>query len=93
MYETDHSMAKSSASLVKLHRAYTLAGKTEAADARIEQWLKEAPDDAFVRQYIGGTHIKSGRYAEAVVQYERLTKVQPDNAILLNNLAWLYARA
>ena len=38
-------------------------------------------------------YLTSARYPEAVAQYEKLLQGQPDNPVLLNNLAWLYDQA
>ncbi len=90
MYETAHGMAKNAASMIKLHMAYALAGKTGEGDTRLVQWLKASPEDATVRLYVADIALKRGNYNDAIPQYEWLLKKQPDNVIFLNNLAWAY---
>lgn len=92
-YEAVHNLAKSSASITKLHLASLLAGKAGEADGRLAQWLKEAPDDLGVRLYAGESHMRRGQYREAIVHYELLVEMQPKNALYLNNLAWAYNQA
>ncbi len=90
VYETVHGMAKSGASLIKLHMAYASAGRTAEGDVRVLQWLKESPDDADVRLYVADSAMKRGRYKEAITHYEWLQQKQPDNVALLINLAVSY---
>jgi tetratricopeptide (TPR) repeat protein len=90
-YETVYSMAKNSTILVKLHMTYVAAGKPEEGDAKLGQWLKDSPDDAAVRLYAGESALKRGRTKEAITQYEWLQQKQPDNILVLNNLAWAYS--
>jgi putative PEP-CTERM system TPR-repeat lipoprotein len=89
-YETAYGMEKNGAVLALLHTALTLAGKPEEADGRIAQWLKESPDDSAMRLYIASASHKSGKYKNAIEQYEWLLKKHPDNALFLNNLASAY---
>lgn len=89
-YETALGMAKNSASMLKLHAANTLAGKPEEADARLTQWLKEFPEDVAIRVYAAESAMKRGNHKDAISQYEWLRQKQPDNVLVLNNLAWAY---
>ncbi len=81
-YETAYGMGKSGAVLIKLHTAYTRAGKPEEAEGRLAQWLKGSPDDAAVRLYTAEASLRSGKYKNAIEQYEWLLKKQPDNALI-----------
>ncbi len=92
-YETAQGMRKNGAFMIKLHAAYAQAGKPDEGDARLAQWLKESPNDALARLYVADTDLRRGRYKEAIAQYEWLQKKQPDNVLVLNNLAWAYHRA
>ena len=89
-YDTAYGLGKSSGLAMKLHAAYTQAGKPDEADARLAQWLKESPDDANARAYAGESGIRRGKFKDAIVNYEWLQKTQPDNLLVLNNLAWAY---
>ncbi len=93
VYETAHGMAKNAKTLIKLHTAYVSAGKLEEGDARMAQWLKESPDDAAVRLYMAQFALDRGRGKEAIAHYERLQQKQPDNVLVLNNLALAYFQA
>ncbi len=89
-YEAALRNGKNGALAIKLHAATTLAGKADQADARLVQWLKDSPDDARVRLYVADASLKGGKYKNAIEQYEALLVTQPDNVMVLNNLAWAY---
>jgi putative PEP-CTERM system TPR-repeat lipoprotein len=89
-YEAAHGMAKNATSLINLCSAYVAAGNADEGSARLTQWLKESPDDTVVRLYAAETALKRGGFKEAIAHYELLRKTQPDNVLLLNNLAWAY---
>lgn len=90
VYENFHSVAKTPSSLVKLHAAYMAAGRADEGDARVAQWLKSSPDDAVTRLYAADIALKRAKYKEAIVHYELLSRMQPDNVQVLNNLSWAY---
>lgn len=81
---------KSGLLLTKLHAAMQLSGQGERADILAADWLRQNPRDADMRAYWAATRVRAGRYPEAIAQYEILVKDDPNNAVLLNDLAWLY---
>jgi len=89
-YDIAYGMRKSGALAIKLHAAYTQADKPDEADARLASWLKESPDDAGARLYAANADLTRGKYPDAIAQYEWLLQKQPDNVLVLNNLAWAY---
>ncbi|HEV2007590.1 MAG TPA: XrtA/PEP-CTERM system TPR-repeat protein PrsT, partial [Burkholderiales bacterium] len=90
VYETAYGMGNNGILAIKLHAAYTRAGKPQEAEARLAQRLKDSPDDAGVRIYAAEASLKGGNYQNAIEQYEWLLRKQPENLLLLNNLAWAY---
>lgn len=90
-YESAFGMAKSAPLVIKLHAAAAaMGGKTDEADARLTQWLKDSPEDVPVRLYVADASLKTGKYKNAIEHYEWLVGKQPDNFLVLNNLAWAY---
>jgi len=89
-YETAYGIAKSGALVMRVHAAYTRAGKPNEANKRLAQWLEQSPDDPRVRLYAADITLKSGKYRTAIEHYEWLLKTQPDNVVVLNNIAWAY---
>jgi putative PEP-CTERM system TPR-repeat lipoprotein len=89
-YETAYGIGKSGLLAIKMHAAYVQAGKPDEAQTRLAKGLKDSPDDAAVRLYAADVSLKSGKYQNAIEHYEWLQQKQPDNVLVLNNLAWAY---
>ena len=73
-----------------MHSAYTQAGKPEEAEVRLAQWLNQSPDDVGARLYAAQVSMSHGNYKRAIEHYEWLAGKQPENVVVLNNLAWAY---
>jgi predicted Zn-dependent protease len=65
------------------------AGKINEADAFAEQWIKAHPKDAFVLNYLAERDLAAKRYEGAAQRYRMALDRAPDNALFLNNLAWV----
>ena len=84
---------RSAEAAINLHAALRAAGKTAEADRTSAEWLKESPNDAVYVYYLGDLALARGDLAEAEVQYRKVVEIQPTNALAINNVAWLLARA
>lgn len=91
-YEQALGNGGGSASLIKLHRALTLSGDTKSAEQRLTSWLTQYPEDVTVRSYAAEYYLSTNRNRDAITQYEILLKREPQNALVLNNLANMYLR-
>jgi tetratricopeptide (TPR) repeat protein len=91
-YEKAFAIRETGAVVVKLHAAYTKAGNAKAADAKIQRWLKDHPQDTGAWEYVALENLKGGRNKLAIEQYQSLLKRDPKNAFAMNNLANLYLR-
>jgi putative PEP-CTERM system TPR-repeat lipoprotein len=89
-YEKAWSLEQASPTVLKLHAAHAKAGNAKAADARMQAWLKDHPDDPRALLYMAAENLKEGRNKLAIEQYEAVLKKRPDNVLALNNLAHLY---
>jgi len=89
-YETAYGIGKSGLLAAKTYEAYAQAGKPDEAERWLAQGLKDSPDDASVRLYAADAALKNGKYRNAIEHYEWLLQKQPDNVLVLNNLAWAY---
>ena len=76
--------------IVKLAEAYKLSGDEKKSIAIVEDWLADHPDDTAASLYLGTSYQSSTRESEAISHYENTLKINPENVIALNNLAWLY---
>ncbi len=73
----------------KLHSALLAGGNNAEADKFAETWLKEHAKDARFRVYLAEQASARKDYAGAARHYRVLLEAQPDNAAVLNNLAWV----
>ena len=89
-YEKAWSLQQGSPTVLKLHAAYMKAGNAKAADAKIQAWLKDHPDDVRALMYLAGENLREGRNKLAIGQYEAILKKNPENVLALTNLAQLY---
>ena len=89
-YEKALTVEKNPAVLIKLHGALARAGDKQAADARINAWLKERPADSGVRLYLASYYYTQGKLAAAAEHYRKILETEPNNALVLNDLANVY---
>lgn len=89
-YESALAKGGGSGGLIKLHRAMLIAGDKKNADQRLQSWVTQHPQDVVVIRYAAYYYLKNNRNKDAITQYENLVKLEPDNALALNNLANLY---
>jgi putative PEP-CTERM system TPR-repeat lipoprotein len=73
-------------------RAYRArqAGHLENPARPLEKWLNAHPADNGVRMVLAEAYEASGDRRKAIGQYELIGRGTGTNAIVLNNLAWLY---
>jgi cellulose synthase operon protein C len=62
------------------------------AGAHARECAAGQPGDTSLRIVLADHYLSTARYPEAATHYEKLVEAQPNNAALLNNLAWLYAQ-
>lgn len=81
-----------SAVAMKRHSVLMAAGRQKEAGAVAQSWLGGHPKDAEFRVYLGDLALSRNDFAESERRYAEAVKQLPDNAVLLNNLAWIYFR-
>jgi len=74
---------------IKLHAAASAAGKTTAADAAADGWLRSHPKDIAVRGYLAERALRKKDYKVSARYYQAILAQDPENALMLNNLAWV----
>lgn len=57
-----------------------------------DSWLKDHPKDNRFRLYIAESATARKDYSTAIKQYKALLDVQPNNPVIMNNLAWVMAQ-
>jgi Flp pilus assembly protein TadD len=73
-----------------LSRLYQEGGNPKKATTVLQSWLKYHPDDLVVGANLALTLQQRGLNDQAITAYERVYQINPNNVIVLNNLAWLY---
>lgn len=74
-----------------LFQAQLRSGKPEP-ERTLEDALRASPGDMSLRVLAADHYLSTGRFPAAAGHYEKLVEYQPDNPMLLNNLAWLYSQ-
>ena len=74
--------------VIRLHALFEAAGKVGEGDSMAARWLRDNPKDTGVRLYLAERDLKRKDYKAASKGYRELLAIQPENAIILNNLAW-----
>ena len=74
---------------VKLHRAQVRAGKPDDAARTAQALLEQQPEDVLMRTYLAEYALAQGRFGDAEGLYRKIIEIQPNNALALNNLAWV----
>ena len=77
----------------RTHVALIAAKKDAAAESHAAAWLKGHPRDAGFLFYLGDHALASRNMALAESRYREVLAIAPDNALALNNVAWLMATA
>ncbi|MCL2635403.1 MAG: PEP-CTERM system TPR-repeat protein PrsT [Betaproteobacteria bacterium] len=73
---------------IKLHSLLNVAGDKAEAERWAATWNKEHPKDIAMRMHLGDLATARKDYGEAVRLYQIALDVQPNNPLVLNNLAW-----
>jgi len=81
----------SPALVARLHTVLENQGKKADANALAAKWAQENPKDVVVPYYLADRALGERNYKEATRLYKQILPAQPDNAVLLNNLAWAAA--
>jgi putative PEP-CTERM system TPR-repeat lipoprotein len=74
--------------VARQHALLDAAGKRGDADALAARWLKEQSKDTVVRMYLADRDLRRKDYKAAAKGYRDLLALQPENPVILNNLAW-----
>lgn len=89
-FEKALAMADSGPVQIKLHQALRRGGQVQAADARLQQWMKVHPRDIGTRYYLGEVYMQARNHKQAIDHFKAVVQLAPQHAMAINNLAWLY---
>lgn len=82
---------KSTELAMKIHTALAASKRVNEADRHASTWTKSNPDDAGFRFYLGDVALSRRDLPAAEQSYREVLRLQPENALALNNVAWLMA--
>ena len=75
--------------VVKLYGSLRNGGKTAEAATLASRWLKDHPEDTALRFSMANEALQSNDYKGAMERFNAILAKQPDNAAVLNNMAWV----
>ncbi len=75
--------------IVDLARNYWITGKKNIAISNLELWIQDHSDDRNALAVLAQFYLAENRESDAMSTYKSLDSILPDNAVVLNNLAWL----
>jgi len=89
-YQRAYKMERNRSLALQLSEIYRKLERPDNSIAILHDWLETAPNDFGARYLLAQSLQRQGRNQEAIRAYEGLSGLPQANAIVLNNLAWLY---
>lgn len=90
LYERAFRLNPGNELAIKIDDALRQAGRRRDAVERLQRWLASHPDDIRVQAYQAQTLMAEGDFRQAAGRLEAVLQRQPQNAVVLNNLALAY---
>lgn len=72
---------------LRLYQAYASSGDLTKGVAFLQKWQSAHPESMDVLRMIGDGELQLSNFSAAAVAYEKILRKQPDDALVLNNLA------
>lgn len=91
-YRASLQRASSVETAAKLHSVLVAAGKAPEADRLFADWIKEHPKDTSLPYFLGDVALAKNDWPRAEANYRAVLEIQPENALALNNVAWLMVK-
>lgn len=80
---------RDSPTAIRLHALLTAGNRRADADAFAQLWRKEHPGDTSFQFHLGSMAMEQKDYATAEARYREVLATRPDNAVMLNDIAYL----
>jgi len=91
-YQRAYQKKPSTQTLDKILKTMLVQNKRNDASRFLQQELEKNPDNTLIQLRLASLYQSSKQYDLAIKHYESVLANQPDNLIVLNNLAWLYSQ-
>lgn len=88
-YEAALRAAPSASLVLRAYNASRSAGQPHP-ERHLEEWLADNADSTEVRFALAQAYVTGEDWADAARQFELVAAARPDDAVVLNNLAWVY---
>ncbi len=88
-YRSSFSLESNNIALVKLTNALWQLGEQRESVALMEDWLEKYPDDGVIAFDLANRYLVKGEDEKSIKLFDRMVEAEPENVIVLNNLAWL----
>ena len=88
-YREGLKVAPTTSLALKLYASLIEAGKRSEAERLAQNWIKERPNDQAFRVFLAENAATRKDYVSAASQFQALVLANPDDPVLLNNLAWV----
>ena len=89
-YQMANKQQPSSLYTLKLASAYSKEKQHDKAIAVLSNYLKSTPEDQNTKLLLAQEYQNAGQITKAQQMMDQLLSQQPDNAVILNNAAWMY---
>lgn len=73
----------------RTHNTLVALGKDAEAEQFAQRWIAEHPQDAVFPFYLADRALAARDFPTAEARYRKVIELQPNNALALNNVAWL----
>ena len=73
----------------RTHNTLVALGQAAEAEQFAQRWINDHPQDAVFPFYLADRALAARDYATAETRYRKVVELQPNNALALNNVAWL----
>lgn len=91
-YRASLAKARTTDAAVRLHQALAGGGNKAEAERFAADWRKQSPADAAFRFYLGDVALAQQDWATAETHYRAVADAQPNNAMAVNNVAFLLVK-
>jgi putative PEP-CTERM system TPR-repeat lipoprotein len=88
-YEKAYALTPVRELAIELSRAHLKNNDPQSGTAVLEDWVANNPEDAAVWSSLGNIYLVTGEEKKAIAAYESTLAVDPENELVLNNLAWI----
>lgn len=92
LYQTALRKKSPGETVMRVHDLLLGAGQAGEADAMARKWIAEHPTDVGFQFYLADRALAAKEFVKAEAYYNEVLKLQPANALALNNLSWLMVK-